>query len=171
MSLLDSPRQKGFWVNAKDQLPLTCWIWVMEAMCLRFSSKHTTALSNYGRRNNIRWCSIKQLMPDPHTIESILASKEIPTSGDDGMILLNVENWLDKSNFLRTTSCLPCSYALDIELWRNKSIPTIFLMFDTKSGPKPAKNQKWVPVYYHARYSSAVWCTILHTSLDGIQNH
>ena len=109
-------------------------------------------------------------MPDSHTVESISASKENPTCKGDGLMLLIIENWLDTSNFLSATLCLPCIYALDINFWRKKSIPTIYLMFDTKSGPWPPKVRKWVPAYY-ARYSSAVWCNVLHTLLDDVDNH
>ena len=84
-------------------------------------------------------------MPDSHTVESISASKENPTCEDDGLMLPIIENWRDTSNFLSATLCLPCIYALDINFWRKKSIPTICLMFDTKSGPWPPKVRKWVP--------------------------
>jgi len=65
-------------------------------------------------------------MPDSHTVQSFSASKENPTCEDDGLMLLIIENWRDTSNFLSATLCLPCIYALDINFWRNKSIPTIF---------------------------------------------
>ena len=116
------------------------------------------------------WCSTNKPMPDSHTVESISASKENPTCEDDGLMLQIIENWRDTSNFLSATLCLPCIYALDINFWQKESIPTIYLMFDTKSGPWPPKVRKWVPAYY-ARYSSAVWCNVLHTLLDAVDNH
>ena len=80
--------------------------------------------------DQIMWCSTNQPMPD---------------SEDDGLMLPIIENWRDTSNFLSVTPFMPCIYALDINSWRKKSIPTNFLMFDTKSGPWPPKVRKWVP--------------------------
>ena len=65
--------------------------------------------------------------------------------------------------FLRSKPCSPCVYALDIKFCKKKSILTIILMFDTKSGPQPPKIWKRVPAWY-TRYPSAVWFTILHNS-------
>ena len=70
------------------------------------------------------WCSTNKPMPDSHTVESISASKENPTCEGDGLMLLIIENWLDTSNFLSATHFMPCIYALDINFWRKKSIPT-----------------------------------------------
>jgi len=120
--------------------------------------------------DQIMWCSTNQPMPDSHSVERYLASKEDRTCDVVGMMSANIENWQDRSDFLRATPCLPCIYALDTKFLQKKFIPTILSMLDTKSGPRPPKVRNWVLADY-ARYPSAVWCNMLLTSLDDVPHH
>ena len=42
--------------------------------------------------DQIMWCSTNQPMPDSHSVERYLASKENPTCDVDGMMSSNIEN-------------------------------------------------------------------------------
>ena len=116
------------------------------------------------------WCSTNQPMPDSHSVERYLASKEYPTCKVDGMMSSNIETWQDTSDFLRATPCLPCIYALDIDCRWKKFDSIIISMFDTKSGPWPQKSENRLLGGF-IRYSSAVWCNMLHTTLDDVGKH
>ena len=122
------------------------------------------------QEERIMWCSTNQPMPDSHSVERYLASKEYPTCKVDGMMSSNIETWQDTSDFLRATPCLPCIYALDIDCRWKKFDSIIISMFDTKSGPWPQKSENRLLGGF-IRYSSAVWCNMLHTSLDDVGKH
>ena len=44
------------------------------------------------QEDQIMWCSTNQPMPDSHSVERYLASKENPTCDVDGMMSSNIEN-------------------------------------------------------------------------------
>ena len=87
-----------------------------------------------------------------------------------GMMSLNIKTRQYTSNLSRTTPWLLCIYALDIDCLQKKFDSIITSMFNTKSGP-PLQKRKTSLLAGFIRYSSAVWCTMLHTSLDAVVKH
>ena len=82
----------------------------------------------------------------------------------------NIKTWQDTSDFLRATPFLSWIYALDIDCRWKKFDSIIISMFHTKLGPWPQKRDNWLLGGF-IRYSSAVWCNMLHTSLDDVGKH
>ena len=80
--------QKRFLVDAENQLQSTCGMgagwYQLEIQALELCASR--------EEERIMWCSTNQPMPDSHSVERYLASKEDRTCDVVGMMSANIEN-------------------------------------------------------------------------------